>query len=502
MFNFRKKNSTVKLSSLKSALNTMLESRQVNSNFKQIDLSDSISGSEKESEEIINVLIDKVNNELDYQRARLQVINDAVGSGMWHMKLDSNMDVVETVWTDDFRKMVGFVNSEDFPDELNSWSDRLHPEDSERVLKAFGDCISDFTGNTPYDVDYRLRLKDGSYRWFKASGHTIRDAEGRPQEILGVFIDIDDKIRNEQELDYTIGRYELIDAILTEGSWNMRVLGKDPLNPQNEFWWSNQFRRLLGFTDENDFPNILSSWSDRLHPEDKDRVLNSFRDHLMDYSGMTPFDLEYRLEKKDGNYAFFRAVGKTLRQDDGQPILVAGAIEDITYKKQQKIDFDNKLNFMLTNLATSIDEISRAIATTTEKTMEIREEHNLMTDSAQETRQKTDETLEITDFIMDLADQTNLLALNASIEAARVGEAGKGFAVVADEVRKLAIHSSEAVEKITVSLSGMEHAIKNITDRIEHINDLVLTQAANMEEINGAVEEINATATDLAQLSE
>ncbi len=454
---------------------------------------------QKDTASIINTLIDKWKKDIDYQKMRITVINDSVSSGLWHMKLDEDMNVVRTEWSDDFRNMIGFHDTNDFPDELSSWADRLHPDDAQYTLDAFGACISDFSGKTGYDVNYRLRLKDETYKWFRASGHTIRDDSGKPLEIIGVFIDIDEKRKQDKELDYTISRYELIDSILVEGSWNMRIVGTDPVNPDNEFWWSNQFRRLLGFKDTNDFPNVLSSWADRLHPEDKDKTLEAFNSHLMDYSGNTPFNMEYRLKKKDGIYRWFRAVGETLRKNDGTPILVAGAIEDITAQKE-KIEFDNNLISMLSALASAIEQISISMNDTTEKTMSISREQEHMIDAAKEVRQKADETMEITDFIMNISSQTNLLSLNASIEAARAGEAGRGFAVVADEVRKLATSSTEAAEKITGGLSGMDEAIANITSRIDAISELVQTQSSNMEEINASVQEINTTATSLSNL--
>ncbi len=481
---------------LKLQMEKILNNYETGTNFAQIDAK-LFSGEQKPIVNLINTFIEKFNKELSYQNLRIKVINDAVSSGLWYMKLDENMNVVQTVWSDDFRKMVGIKDFRDFPNELNSWSDRLHPDDAKHTLDSFGACISDFTGKTIYDVNYRLRLKDDTYRWFRAAGHTIRDSEGKPLEILGVFIDIDDKIHKDQELDYTISRYELIDSILTEGSWNMRIIENDPVNPNNEFWWSNQFRRLLGFNNEYDFPNVLSSWADRLHPDDKDFALKSFNEHLMDYSGQTPFDLEYRLMKKDGTYRWFRAVGKTLRKEDGVPILVAGAIEDITEQKQ-KIEFDKKLNEMVANLANSIEQITAAINETTEKTMEISHQQEYMTGAAKEAREKTDETFKLTDLIMNISRRTNLLALNASIEAARAGEAGKGFAIVAEEVRTLATSSTEAVEEITGGLSGMDEAITNIASRIDAISELIQIQAANMEEINASVQEINATANRIS----
>ena len=185
---------------------------------------------------LFNMLCEKCKKEIDYQELRIKVINNAVSSGLWHMKIDGNMNVVQTTWSDDFRKMIGFHDLNDFPNELNSWSDRLHPEDAQNTLNAFGACISDFSGQTVYDVNYRLRLKDETYKWFRAAGHTIRDKDGKPLEIIGIFVNIDERVTQGRELDYTISRYELIDSILTEGSWNMRIAGKDPVNPDNEFW--------------------------------------------------------------------------------------------------------------------------------------------------------------------------------------------------------------------------------------------------------------------------
>ncbi len=460
-----------------------------------------LSEEEREVTSLVNQIITKLNHRNKNKDLRIKVINDSVASGLWQMEIDKNVNVSKVTWSDEFRRMIGFNNSNDFPNELNAWASRLHPDDSDNVLRSFTDCISDFNGQTGYDVNYRLKLKDGTYRWFRAAGHTIRDGLGHPKEVLGVFIDIDDKVKQDVELDYMINRYELIDSILTEGSWNMRVIDDDPINPLNEFWWSNQFRKLLGFKNEQDFPNVLSSWSDRLHPDDKAKTLEAFNKHLMDYSGKTPFNIEYRLAKKDDTYRWFRANGETLRDEKGVPIIVAGAIEDITIKKEKQ-EINEKLNTMVAELAGSIEEITKAISDTTEKTMEILKQQEYMTSAAVNSKTKTNETLKMTEYIMDISNQTNLLALNASIEAARAGDVGKGFAVVAEEVGKLAQNSTEVVDRITDALSGMESSIGNITSRIETINNLVQTQAANMEEINASVQEINATATSLSSLTD
>ncbi len=449
----------------------------------------------------LNELIDKVNEEIDYQKFRIRTINDAVHSGLWYMKINADFSIAYAIWSDEFRRMVGFHDENDFPNTIEAWSSRLHPDDVDGTLSSFTQCIKDLSGNTPYDVNYRMQVRDGSYKWFHASGNVVRNKSGHPEEIIGVFVDIDDEIKNKEYLDYTLKRYEAIDSILAEGSWNMRVVGNDPTNPNNEFWWSDRFRHLLGFSNTTDFPNRLNSWADRLHPDDKARTLQAFQDHIMDYSGRTPFDLEYRLKTKAGDYLWFHAVGKTIRKADGTPVLVAGAIEDITLRKTGKEQFYKEFGSRMDGLYSSIETITTRVSETTERTVEITGVQEEITRAAEDTRTQTENTLKMTELIMNISKQTNLLALNASIEAARAGDAGRGFSVVAEEVRKLADSSQEAVGKIVEALGSMEKAAVNIEEKIRSINLLIEDQAANMKEINTSVQQAKEISGDIEKLS-
>jgi PAS domain S-box-containing protein len=269
---------------------------------------------------------------------RHELVTKAIQVGLWDMNVvpvDPINPNNEFIWDDKFRQMLGYKDEEDFPNILDSWASRLHPNDKEWVLKAFSDHMTDYSGNTPYDVEYQLQLKSGEYRWFRATGTTIRDKNGVPLRVAGALFDIHDKKLKEQEHNYLLERFELINYALTEGPWDMKVNSDDPLNPQNEFWWSPQFRKLLGYYDEHDFPNILSSWSEKLHPEDKDRALHAFEEHITDYTGRIPYSLDYRLRLKNGDYRWFHASGATIRNNKGVPLRVAGTIRDITNEKTE-----------------------------------------------------------------------------------------------------------------------------------------------------------------------
>ena len=108
--------------------------------------------------------------------------------------------MVQVTWSDEFRRMIGYHDTDDFPDVLESWSDLLHPNDKECVLKEYNETISDYSGQKIYDVEYRLRTKNRGYRWYGAVGKPTRRPDGSPITYIGVFIDITEQKKMMQEL--------------------------------------------------------------------------------------------------------------------------------------------------------------------------------------------------------------------------------------------------------------------------------------------------------------
>ena len=133
--------------------------------------------------------------------------------------------------------------------------------------------------------------------------------------------------------EYDIMKYKLSNDALKIGLWDIDVENDDPSDSNYKFTWSQEFRQMLGFTDENDFPNQLASWSSQIHIEDKNKVLDALVAHIIDYTGITPFDIECRLMLKAGDIRHFRALGTTHRDIDGKPIRTAGALMDINENK-------------------------------------------------------------------------------------------------------------------------------------------------------------------------
>ena len=447
-----------------------------------------------------NSVIDILNKNIQNQSSRFELVNQATKVGLWDMNVtdgDPINPANKFIWSDQVREMLGFSNEQDFPNRLDSWSSRLHQMDKDWVLKAFIDHLNDHSGRTPYDVEYRLELKNGKYRWFRATGATARDKDGVPLRVVGGLYDIHEKKVKEAEFETIFTRFELInkalaaDTELIDAPWDMSVIAGDPVNPTNEFWWSPQFRKLLGYKDENDFPNIFSSWSEKLHPDDHDRVLTAFAAHLNDRSGKIPYSLEYRLKRKSGEYNWYYAGGETLRDKNGVPLRVAGTLKDIK-KKKIKLKLEKEMGEDIEQLAASMKQMVAGITGVTLSAQELVTAQEATLESAHQTQVSADTATHITELIKQFANQTNLLGLNAAIEAARAGEEGRGFSVVAEEVRKLAISSANAVVQIENSLSDMKGSLVVMTKNIGSMTALTESQAATTQEVNASVEEISA----------
>ncbi len=134
------------------------------------------------------------------ERVAMDNIHRAMGSGLWSMEFNTQAKIVSCTWSEVFRKMIGYEREEEFPNRIESWSDLLHEEDKERILKEYWDTVMDYTNEKTFDVEYRLRTRQDGWRWFHAAGCLSRREDGSPITFVGLFVDINDEKQMEEKL--------------------------------------------------------------------------------------------------------------------------------------------------------------------------------------------------------------------------------------------------------------------------------------------------------------
>jgi PAS domain S-box-containing protein len=126
------------------------------------------------------------------QLSRLKLAIEAAQLGLWEWDLRTN----EVLFSSEWKSLFGYTDHE-ISSDFSHWQERIHPDDRVRVTGA----SSVFLGNVgpTARVEYRVRHRDGGYRWVFSQGLIERDAQGKATRVLGSDMDISAKKRAELE---------------------------------------------------------------------------------------------------------------------------------------------------------------------------------------------------------------------------------------------------------------------------------------------------------------
>jgi len=145
---------------------------------------------------------------------------------------------------------------------------------------------------------------------------------GQQMQIL-ILRDVSDRKKMAEAIRASEERFTLAVKGSNDGIWDWDI-------QTGEVYYCPRFKALLGYkTDE--MAHTFASFENSLHPDDHDRVIEAVRLHLKEDA---PYDVEYRLRTKTGNYRWYRARGQVVRDSAGKPLRMAGSISDISLQKK------------------------------------------------------------------------------------------------------------------------------------------------------------------------
>ena len=127
----------------------------------------------------------------------------------------------------------------------------------------------------------------------------------------------------EEALRLTQKRFEYVALATTDAIWDLNL-------ETNVVWWSEGMQKLFGYRPE-DVSSKLEWWLQRVHPDDKDRVLQAIQGVIE--GGKQNWRGEYRFQRQDKTYATVLDRGYIIRDQVGKPVRVVGGLGDISEQR-------------------------------------------------------------------------------------------------------------------------------------------------------------------------
>lgn len=165
---------------------------------------------------------DQAKSALKASEDRFQLVVTGSYDGIW----DWDVARKTVYWSPRFKELLGYA-----PEELEAtdkaFAERMHPEDYQRLLIAVDVHLRE---RTPFDIEYRLKCRDGTYRWYRSRGKACWDENGNPLRMTGSLTDIMALKESQAALEKAKEEAEAANRAKSEFLANMSHELRTPLN--------------------------------------------------------------------------------------------------------------------------------------------------------------------------------------------------------------------------------------------------------------------------------
>lgn len=225
----------------------------------------------------------------------------------------------------------------------------LHPEDRERADKAVSAAL-DPDGTHRFDVEYRtVGIEDGILRHIRAQG--LAFFEGRePVRLIGTVQDVTRDREASARLREVEERLRLAARATNDAVWDWDLR-------TDQVTWNEALERAHGHR-LVDIDPTGTWWIAQIHPDDRARIDASIH-AVIDGNG-TDWSDEYRFRRGDGSYADILDRGYVIRDDEGCPIRMVGAMLDVSARKAIERQLEEDRARLIEEVRETSAELNRA----------------------------------------------------------------------------------------------------------------------------------------------
>ncbi|MGC4075373.1 MAG: PAS domain S-box protein [Nibricoccus sp.] len=199
------------------------------------------------------------------------------------------------------------------------WLDAVHPDDRAKADNGFRSANS---RRTPYKTEYRLRGRDGFYRWSMDAASPRFSHRGEFLGYIGSVIDIQERKESEEALRKSRERFDIVKDGAQVGFWFCDL-------PFDVLEWDNRVKEHFWLEPNDVVPVEL--FYERLHPDDLEATRRAINESIQNQKR---YDIEYRtVQPGTGAIKWIRAIGRTFYDESGQPVRFDGVTLDVSEHK-------------------------------------------------------------------------------------------------------------------------------------------------------------------------
>lgn len=257
------------------------------------------------------------NHKLEQKSELLELAMQVGNLAWWELNLKSG----QVKGKQNKAELLGFAPGEG-RSTFDWWMERIHPEDLEKTANSIDEHLSGKSDR--YEVEYRIKAKDGTFRWFYDVGRVVKfNDSGQPLYLLGFSQDISDKKRAELKNLSQQKRFQDLVESTSDFIWE--------LDPSANFTYvSPQVERILGYKPEELLGDSGYNPMPAGEAEKVEKVFNRCVREKTPFYGLV--NINYH---KDGHPVIMESNGVPFFDDQGELLGFRGIDRDITEKTKQ-----------------------------------------------------------------------------------------------------------------------------------------------------------------------
>jgi len=249
---------------------------------------------------------------LQSSEEKLRQALTASNIGLWGWNTETN----EVQFSHEWKRQLGYEEAE-LPDTFDTWEQRLHPDDHAGAIAYARAYLAWPEGD--YQQEFRLRHKDGTYRWIEARASFVAEPDGRRVRLLGAHTDITERKRTEDNLRKSEVRLKEAQHLAHIGSWELDLT-------TNRLDWSDEIYRIFEI-DRHSFGASYEAFLSAVHPDDRSAVNHRYTESVRNKN---PYEIVHRLLMPDGRMKYVQERCETIYDAEGKPQRSFGTVQDVT----------------------------------------------------------------------------------------------------------------------------------------------------------------------------